>query len=182
MFKLLVNSPAGMQEIVFVDAHGGYFDNARVLWDERTDGPMPAVDPGKMQRIGNQLVMLNDYLPEHVAALLKSFKAAKIAELKTAFDAENYADIDHDNKTWRADKASQQLLSDVLAPGSVPVGMYWRDAVETQHAMTFADLQALGRAMLDRGLILDNKFETKKAAVIAAQSIEAVNAIVWEDQ
>ena len=47
--------------------------------------------------------------------------------------------------------------------------------------MTFAELQALGRAMLDRGLILDNKFETKKAAVIAAQSIEAVNAIVWED-
>lgn len=122
---------------------------------------------------------------EEAAADAESFafaKAAKIAELKTAFDAENYADIEYDNKTWRADKASQQLLSDVLAPGSVPVGMYWRDAAETQHAMTFADLQSLGRAMLDRGLILDNKFETKKAGVIAAQSIEAVNAITWEDQ
>lgn len=121
---------------------------------------------------------------EEAAADAEAFafaKVAKINELKAAFDAENHADIDHDNKTWRADKASQQLLSDVLAPGSVPVGMYWRDAAETQHAMTFADLQALGRAMLDRGLILDNKFETKKAAVIAAQSIESVNAITWED-
>jgi hypothetical protein len=108
-------------------------------------------------------------------------KAAKIAELKSEFDAGNYADIDHDNKTWRADKESQQLLSDVLAPGSVPAGMYWRDAAETQHAMTFADLQALGRAMLDRGLVLDNKFETKKTAVIAAESVESVNAITWED-
>lgn len=121
---------------------------------------------------------------EEAAADAEAFafaKVAKIAELKAAFDAENYADIDHDNKTWRADKASQQLLSDVLAPGSVPQGMYWRDAAETQHAMTFADLQALGRAMLDRGLVLDSKFETKKAAVIAAETIEATNAITWED-
>lgn len=181
MFKLLVNSPAGMQEIVFVDAHGGYFDNARVLWDERTDGPMPAVTVGKMQRVGDQLITLDGYLPDHSGALLADTKADKVAELKAEFDTENYADISHDNKTWRADKASQQLLSDVLAPGSVPVGMYWRDAAETQHAMTFADLQALGRAMLDRGLILDNKFETKKAAVIAAETTEAVNAITWGD-
>ena len=121
---------------------------------------------------------------EETAADAEAFafaKAAKIAELKDAFDAENYADIDHDNKTWRADRASQQLLSDVLAPGSVPNGMYWRDAAETQHAMTFAGLQALGRAILDRGLLLDSKFETKKASVIAAESIEAVNAIAWED-
>lgn len=114
------------------------------------------------------------------AEAFQASKTAKIVELKTAFDAENYADIVHNSITWRADKDSQKLLAEVLAPGSVPEGMYWRDSSETQHPMTFADLQALGRAMLDRGLLLDSKFETKKALVIAAQTIEEVNLINWD--
>ena len=182
MPKLLVNQPSGKQEIINISAGGGYFDQSRVVWDERTDGALPAVTLGKMQRVNDQLVTLEDYLPEYAALLLSDAKSTKIAELKAAFDAENFADISHDAKIWRADKESQQLLSDVLAPGSVPLGMYWRDTAETQHAMTFADLQALGRAMLDRGLILDNKFETKKSAVIAAESVAVVNAITWEDE
>ena len=151
MPKLIVNSPSGIQEIIEISIAGDYYDKSLIVWDERADGALPEITLGKMQRNGDQLITLADYLPAHVAVLLAESKTAKLAELKSAFDAENYADIDHDNKTWRADKESQQLLSDVLAPGSVPVGMYWRDAAETQHAMTFASLQALGRAMLDRG-------------------------------
>lgn len=70
MYKLLVNTPSGKQELIEVTATGGYFDTARVLWDERTDGALPAVDLGKMQRDGDQLVTLADVLPEHAAAVI----------------------------------------------------------------------------------------------------------------
>ena len=57
MNKLLVNTPRGAQEIVEVDEGGGYFDATRVLWDERTDGPLPVITIGGMKRAGNGLVM-----------------------------------------------------------------------------------------------------------------------------
>lgn len=36
--KLLVNTPSGKQEVIEIGAGGGYFDDARVVWDERKDG------------------------------------------------------------------------------------------------------------------------------------------------
>ena len=54
--KLLVNAPTGDQEIIEVGEGGGYFDASGVLWDERTDGPMPDVTPGGLVRSGNALV------------------------------------------------------------------------------------------------------------------------------
>lgn len=43
MIKLLVNSPFGWQQIVEITTSGGYFDSARIVWDERTDGELPIV-------------------------------------------------------------------------------------------------------------------------------------------
>lgn len=69
MPKLLVNQSSGKQEIIEITESGGYFDVSRVVWDERTDGTLPAVTLGKMQRNGGQLVTLEDYLPEHAEAV-----------------------------------------------------------------------------------------------------------------
>lgn len=40
--KLVVNAPVGVMEIIDIGEGGGYFDPARVLWDERTQGAIPA--------------------------------------------------------------------------------------------------------------------------------------------
>jgi hypothetical protein len=40
--KLVVNAPVGVMEIIEVGEGGGYFDPALVLWDERTQGTIPA--------------------------------------------------------------------------------------------------------------------------------------------
>lgn len=73
MYKLLVTNPDGLQEIVSVSATGGYYDQSRVLWDERTDGAIPEnITLGKMQRVDNQLSELDNFLPEHEAALRSS--------------------------------------------------------------------------------------------------------------
>lgn len=69
MSRLLVNTPTGLQQIVEISPEGAYFDLSRVIWDERTDGPLPEIVIGKMQRIDEQLVQLEDYLPEHAAAV-----------------------------------------------------------------------------------------------------------------
>lgn len=50
MIKLLVNAPTGRQEVIEIDATGAYFDPARVLWDERVDGPLPEITLGGMVR------------------------------------------------------------------------------------------------------------------------------------
>lgn len=48
-YKLLVNAPTGMQEFVEVDSTGCYFDETRIVWDERKDGKFPRE---KMSEVG----------------------------------------------------------------------------------------------------------------------------------
>lgn len=68
-YQLLVNTPHGEQAIILIGETGGYFDQDRILWDERTDGELPPLTLGKMQRTGGILVTLEDYLPEHASWL-----------------------------------------------------------------------------------------------------------------
>lgn len=51
MSRLLVNAPSGLQEVIEIGEGGGYFDESRVLWDERADGPLPDITLGGMTRI-----------------------------------------------------------------------------------------------------------------------------------
>lgn len=70
MTQILVNTPSGAQELVDVGPGGGYFDTGRVLWDERTDGPLPAITLGGMVRQGNALVFSQARKDQHDAALV----------------------------------------------------------------------------------------------------------------
>ena len=69
MSKLLVNAPSGAQEIIEVGDGGGYFDTARVLWDEREDGPLPEITLGGMVRSGAELVFSQPRMDEHNAVI-----------------------------------------------------------------------------------------------------------------
>ena len=51
MSKLLIVSPAGVQEVIEIGRGGAYFDLSKVLWDERIDGPLPDVTIGGAVRI-----------------------------------------------------------------------------------------------------------------------------------
>lgn len=78
MYKLLINSASGEQVIEYVDSTGSYYDQSRVLWDERIRGDMPSVALGKMQLVNNQLVTLYEYLPEHAAAIYAKTVPAEV--------------------------------------------------------------------------------------------------------
>lgn len=76
MSKLLVNAPSGAQEIIEVGEGGGYFDIARVLWDEREDGPLPQITLGGMVRSGAGLVFDQARMDEHQNAMRPPVPAA----------------------------------------------------------------------------------------------------------
>lgn len=68
MKKLLVNAPSGAQQIIEVGEGGGYFDNSRVVWDERTDGPLPEITLGGMVRSGGSLSFSQARMDQHTDA------------------------------------------------------------------------------------------------------------------
>jgi hypothetical protein len=70
MTKLLVDTPTGKQEVIEVQQGGGYFDPARVLWDERKDGVLPAITVGGMVRNGNTLRFDNARKTQHDTACI----------------------------------------------------------------------------------------------------------------
>lgn len=82
--KLLVNAPSGKQEIIEVSEGGGYFDPARVLWDERVDGPLPEITLGAMVRVVDALqvdpgLAASTVAANQAAAAVQAREAAKQA-------------------------------------------------------------------------------------------------------
>lgn len=96
--KLLVNAPSGAQELIAVGPGGGYFDPARVVWDEREHGPLPAITLGGMVRDGGTLVFSQARMDAHTAAITPSqferdqARYAKRAAVKDALIAWMAAD------------------------------------------------------------------------------------------
>lgn len=80
MAKILVDTPQNTQEVIEVGEGGGYFDPARVLWDERADGDMPQITLGGMVMLNGALSFSNDRLAVHEKALEKAAKPAPLAE------------------------------------------------------------------------------------------------------
>lgn len=115
-------------------------------------------------------------------ALLPAKRAEKIAELQAIGLALVYSDITHAGQTWKTDPESRSLLSEILSMGSVPEDMYWRDTADVEHPMTYADLQALARAIFDRGFAADKNLKTKKAAIAAATTAAQIDLITWEGE
>lgn len=85
-------------------------------------------------------------------------------------------------KIYQADAQAVQNVGNMLAAyehTKTPTGFYWVAADNTQVPFTLADLQGLGKAMGDQGWAAFQHLQTKKAAVLAAPSITALEAILW---
>jgi len=81
--KLPVNTPQNHQEVIEVDQSGAYFDKARVLWDEREDGPL---DPAILSKLGG--LARNGKTLEVDAVKLEAYQAVVRAEADAKTQAE----------------------------------------------------------------------------------------------
>jgi hypothetical protein len=78
MIKLLVNAPVLGQQVIEVQESGGYFDQDRILWDERKDGPLPDITVGGMKRDGGSLVFDQSELQVNTAIYEESQKKPEV--------------------------------------------------------------------------------------------------------
>lgn len=113
------------------------------------------------------------------AELLSQAQAAQINLLTAAYTAAIQQNVSYMGTTFQADSASQQRLNLVITGcgGTLPSGFYWVDAGNNQVVMTFAELQGLGQTMLGQGWAAFSNLQSKKAAVLAAATVAAVEAI-----
>ena len=90
--KLLVNTPSGKQEVIEIGLGGGYFDDSRVVWDERKDGKLPDdIQIGKMKRVNDALITADDFMPEHVTAIEQ--ESIKQQEIDTVKEIKEYKTV-----------------------------------------------------------------------------------------
>lgn len=125
MNKLLVNAPSGAQELLEVGEGGEYFDPERVVWDERDDGPMPAITLGGMVWDGDNLVYSQVRMDQHTAAVLQPARAAAWEDIKAERDRRKWAGVKVGAHWFHSDDPSRiQFLA--LDTKGVPQGLLWK--------------------------------------------------------
>jgi hypothetical protein len=178
--KLLVNSPAGWQDILQVGEGGGYFDPLRVLWDERIDGTLPAITLGGMYRVDNTLVFSQDVMDSSLACLLDAKKLEKIQALKAyvanitkprvASGLGYDVDGGRDNKDDFFSKWESMLDTDVTTV---------RDADNAFHVgITKAQMQLIYRAIVANGEALLTFKWQKEVEINTCTTLAELDAVV----
>lgn len=180
MPNLLVNSPNGKQEIINISETGSYFDQTKVLWDERVDGMMPEITLGKMERQGDQLVLLQDYITSHKNALLSELRTIKIDEMWAEYESRAHTDITVGQVTYKGGEQYIALLSQVLATGGVSSPAKWWDINDNEIVVTYQDLVTLGEAIRDRNWPLYANFIAKKVQIKQENDPDILQAITWD--
>jgi len=109
-------------------------------------------------------------------------QVVKKQEIKASYNSANQLDIDYMSTTFQADKASQDLITGILAGGAVPSGFTWRDNTQPANVdvpMTLAEFQGLSQAIVARGQVNWIKYQGLKAQVDLATTQADLDLIVW---
>lgn len=121
---------------------------------------------------------------EEVATKLSSRKTLKLYHIEQLRDARRYADVTAHNRQWQANPVSQDLLNKaiVMAQSGLPLPSVWRDSSNNNMEITtVADLLAIAGAIAQQTQDAYAWSWAKKAAVEAATTIAAVDAISLDD-
>lgn len=126
--KLLVNTPQNTQEILEIDVSGGYFDNTRIVWDERIDGILPEITLGAMVRENNKLVFSQSKLDEYTTQL----NLQNLTKIKQEIVTKTQSKLDQ----WAMTKNYDGILSaSTYATSTIP-----QFKSDGQDAVNFRDL------------------------------------------
>ena len=180
--KLLVNTPGGVQEIIEIGHGGGYFDLACVLWDERKDGPLPAITLGGMVRIGNALNFSQATMNTCGPAAKKAAAAAQWGQIKAARERCKDGGVQVSGNWFHSDVNSRiQLIALVMLGASIPANLQWKtmaknpdgSAIYVTLTRELANQVFLAIVALDQAAF--NKAEEHRVAMEAAADPELYN-------
>ncbi len=113
--------------------------------------------------------------------MLEEAKTLRVEYLRSMYEQEITSNVAYMNTEFQADEYSQDLITKTLtaAGGTLPADFFWLDAFNNPVPMTYADLQGLAATILQRGQAAFAKYQDLKAQVLAATTLEAVEAIFW---
>lgn len=111
-------------------------------------------------------------------------KQTQMGILQAAFNQAFYASVAYNGDTFLADQQSQSLLvaaqaAGIAKGGTLPNGVYVKNAAGSLVLMTYAQLQGLISAVYDQNDPAFNKFVTLAGQVQAATTVADVQAVVW---
>lgn len=143
-------------------------------WFDKTTG-----EPAEITALGEPAQNLAVSLP--AAVQLSKDQAAQVDVLTSAYYHAIQQPVSYLSTTFQADAASQDRLNKALVAlnGQALAGFYWVDVNNTQVPMTYAQLQGMAAAMMEQGWAAFQRLQEKKAAVRAATTLEAVQAVAW---
>lgn len=121
--KLLVNAPTGEQQLIEIGDGGGYFDASRVLWDERTDGPLPAITLGGMVRANGALEYSQPLFDANTSAGREAAQSAAWERIKQERDRRKSLGVKVGAHWYHSDADSriQQISLFVMGANVPPV-------------------------------------------------------------
>ncbi len=165
----------------FKDKQGGlhYLSDADVA--NAAGNRLPLPDPAWTPVSDDQAAAI-----QNPPLTLAQAQAAQIAVLEAAYaeaitEPVTFTTAGGVKKAFQADDDSQIVLikaqQGYSIVGAVPDGFYWIASDNTQVPFTLADLKGLYAAMLAQGWSAFQRLQTQKAAVRAAKTIAAVNAV-----
>ncbi len=121
-------------------------------------------------------VALTDLQTKQIAILTEAYQTAISSTV-------GYTTTGGVTQTYQADPVSLGNLQDSMLAlqktAATPAGFYWVAADNTQVPFTYADLQGLATAIYMQGWTAFQHLQTQKAAVRAATTAAAVQAVVW---
>ena len=126
-----------------------------------------------------------ELVPPSPAELLATAQTTQSATIEAAYQNATFATaIPYMGTTFWTDQNSQSLLMGAMIGysqvGGTPAGFMWWDSTNTGVPMTLAQLQGLYQAIMQR---INANFVKRKellAIVVAATTVDAAQAVVWE--
>lgn len=138
--QLLVNNTREFQEVITIDQSGGYFDESRVVWDERKHGPLPEFSGQGQERYtldGSPALRVNQDLKTQQDAAKASWDA-KVAREALKQKLKRCADLGRDV---------------VMECAAINVEKEMTESERAAFAATFATAKSL----LEQGLLAEAK-------------------------
>jgi len=116
-----------------------------------------------------------------LAQLLSDAQTVRISFIEQQYETLEHADIAYMATNFQADDVSRKLIAEVLAAqsGVAPLDFAWYDKNNSPIAMTNTQFQGLANAIYLRNRPLYINKQAKKAAIRAATTVAAVQAVVW---